>query len=242
MHTFICLSTLPIPKSTKRYVGMLNKSLKCLSMKLLAPQAALPAQWKTRRHLGRSSVFPVEKGLCHVSWCPLGWNKNISYSCLHFLHQEQSHLNLGSVPTGMPIRHTSYSTCSARPTAEEGCGFVKRSWENVKHVLGVTVNNRKGEAGNERNSCQVLRRLACSTLSSTVTFIGGQSSYYPHFTDEKTEAQRSKATCLKGESGEIQWGCGWARDLIYTHSSLWGWARDAAHRNRLSPDEMSEAC
>ena len=66
----------------------------------------------------------------------------------------------------------------------------------MKHVLGVTVNNRKGEAGNERNSCQVLRRLACSTLSSTVTFIGGQYSYYPHCTDEKTEAQRSKATCL----------------------------------------------
>ena len=66
-HTSICLSTLPTLKSTKHYVEMLNKSLKFLSMKLLAPQAALPAQWKTRRHLGRSSVFPVEKGLCHVS-------------------------------------------------------------------------------------------------------------------------------------------------------------------------------
>ena len=74
----------------------------------------------------------------------------------------------------------------------------------MKHVLGVTVNNRKGEAGNERNSCQVPRILACSTLSTTVTFIGSQSSYYPHFTDGKTEAQRSKATCLKSESGEIQ--------------------------------------
>ena len=79
----------------------------------------------------------------------------------------------------------------------------------MKPLLGVTVNNGKGEQGDESNSCQVPApsqafHLQHLILPTTVTFRGGQFSYYPHFTDEKTEAQRSKATCLKGESGKIQ--------------------------------------
>ena len=68
MHTSICVSTLP----TKHYGGMLNKSLtsqvwSCQLLRLPWVEAKKP-----RKDRGRSSIFPIGKGLCHLSWFPIG--------------------------------------------------------------------------------------------------------------------------------------------------------------------------